>query len=111
MAKFSNFLGGGVSKKVGKFHFFPFYIEPFPNLGKLRLQMQVRLILTILIMLNTKLHSLITDICCKAQPKQKPNHSWAVLVLNPAFPSSHSASWPKKYEAGTFEPGLQNKSY
>ena len=56
--------------------------------------MQVRLILTILIMLNTKLHSLITDICCKAQPKQKPNPSWAVLVLNPTSPTTHPPNHP-----------------
>ena len=51
------------------------------------------------------------DLFCQAQPKAKPNHSWAVLVLIPASPISHPAGRPKKYEAGTFETGLQNKSY
>ena len=26
---------------------------------------------------------------CQAQPKPKPNHIWAVLVLNPTSPTSH----------------------
>ena len=28
---------------------------------------------------------------CQAQPKPKPNHSWAVLVLNPTSPTVHPA--------------------
>ena len=52
---------------------------------------------------------------CQAQPKPKPNYSWAVLLLNPTSPTGHPATRPssrlKKYKAGTFEPGLQNKGY
>ena len=43
---------------------------------------------------------------CQAQPKPKPNHSWAVMVLNPTSPTSH----PKEYKAGTFETGLKTKA-
>ena len=57
------------------------------------------------------LRDLIELIFCQAQPKPKPNHSWAVLVLNPTSPTTRPPGRPKKYEAGTFEPGLQNKSY
>ena len=37
---------------------------------------------------------LLIELYCQAQPKPKPNHSWAVLVLNPTSPTVHPFTRP-----------------